>query len=224
MNFQEREIAHLDFDTNSLEEIEIDPSKADLPERVQAWLDFTDRKSTEWYACGLGEKYPRHTMSDPEIVSGAITFLKKEGYLPGDRFCEWGSGLGVAAGTAAILGMNAVGIEREPELAEKASALADEFGIPATYFATSFLPEGFEETEGIGGKDLLIYDDHLSRERSALSTTIEGIEYSEIDLFFIYPWPDQEEMILQLFEFVASPDAILLMYLGDGEIAGFLKY
>lgn len=223
MSFHESDIANLESDSDSLEEIEIDLSKAVIPKRVKAWLDFSDQKSTEWYAEGLGEKYPRHTMSDPEVVAGAIAFLTKEGYLSGNQFCEWGSGLGVAAGVAAILGMDAVGIEREEELTEKAASLAREFGLSITYLPTSFLPEGFEETEGIGGKDLLIYDDHLSQERSALSTTIGDLDYADIDLFFIYPWPDQEEMILQLFEFVASPDTILLMYLGDGEIAGFLK-
>ncbi len=39
----------------------------------------------------------------------------------------------------------------------------------------------------------------------------------EVDLFFVYPWPGQEEFMMDLFDEVASEDAILLIYQADGE-------
>ena len=44
------------------------------------------------------------------------------------------------------------------------------------------------------------------------------IGLDEIDVFFVYPWPGEQEMMLKLFDSVASEDAILIAYYGDQEI------
>lgn len=212
-----------DTHTDSLEEIELDLSSVELPDEVEEWLAFVDRKSDEWYAEGLGERFPRHTMSDPLVVAKAIAFLQEHGLVAGNLFCEWGAGLGSAAGVAALLGLSVIGIEQEEVLVNKAKELTDEFGIAATFLACSFLPEGFEETEGIGGRDLVIPRFTGWSESVAVPAEIGGFDMAEVALFFVYPWPDQEEMILDLFVAVAEPDSILLIYQGDGEISAFLK-
>ena len=53
----------------------------------------------------------------------------------------------------------------------------------------------------------------------------DGMPYStdEIDLFFVYPWPGEQEFMQQLFEAVAGEGAILLTNLEDGEISAHQK-
>ena len=50
-----------------------------------------------------------------------------------------------------------------------------------------------------------------------------GIGLDEIDVFFVYPWPGEQEMMLKLFQSVASEDAILIAYYGDHEICIYRK-
>jgi hypothetical protein len=51
--------------------------------------------------------------------------------LPRTRFCEWGSGLGIATGIAELLGFDAYGIERDAPLAEQSRELLADFGLKA---------------------------------------------------------------------------------------------
>ena len=55
-------------------------------------------------------------------------------------------------------------------------------------------------------------------EQSSDTTPLyDGLDPGEVDLFFVYPWPGQEEFMMDLFDEVASEDAILLIYQADGE-------
>ena len=45
----------------------------------------------------------------------------------------------------------------------------------------------------------------------------------EIDIFFVYPWPHEHEMMHELFEELASDGAILIAYYGEGEICVYRK-
>ncbi len=65
-------------------------------------------------------------------------------FTSGNRFCEWGSGLGTATCLASLMGFNAMGIEIEPELVLRARRLASEFNLPASFLQTSFLIEGYD--------------------------------------------------------------------------------
>ena len=45
----------------------------------------------------------------------------------------------------------------------------------------------------------------------------------EIDLFFVYPWPGEQAMMLKLFDCVAGEGAILIAYYGDRDICIYQK-
>jgi hypothetical protein len=62
--------------------------------------------------------------------------------LPRGRFCEWGSGFGIATGLAEMLGYDTCGIELDTALAAASRALRAQFGLRAPietgdYFAGS---------------------------------------------------------------------------------------
>jgi hypothetical protein len=45
----------------------------------------------------------------------------------------------------------------------------------------------------------------------------------EIDLFFAYPWPGEQEMMLKLFDALAGEGAIFIAYFGDQDIHLYRK-
>ncbi|MDA7598317.1 hypothetical protein N8813_05275, partial [bacterium] len=53
----------------------------------------------------------------------------------------------------------------------------------------------------------------------------EGMELalSEIDLFYVYPYPGDQEMFLDLFDKVAGVDAVLLTNYEDGAVGAYVK-
>ena len=58
--------------------------------------------------------------------------------LAGDRFCEWGSGLGIVTGLAEMLGFTASGIELDAELAEASRSLLRDHGLKAHILTGDF--------------------------------------------------------------------------------------
>jgi hypothetical protein len=45
-----------------------------------------------------------------------------------------------------------------------------------------------------------------------------GLGPEEFDLFFAYPWPDEEALVAGLFEGHARAGAMLLTYHADGDV------
>jgi hypothetical protein len=202
----------------SLEQLNVISKPCEIPDKVITMLAEAEQRCDAFFEAGLDRRYPRYLPSNPEKVFAAITTLKESGLLRGDVFCEWGSGFGIATCMASLIGFKAYGIEIEDGLVKLSTQLARDLSIPAEYLCTSYLPEGYEECEGIGGKDLLPPQATTSGGAIIDITPLyDGLDPGEVDLFFVYPWPGQEEFMMDLFDEIASEDAILLIYQADGE-------
>lgn len=206
----------------ALQEIPLPLDPTPIPAEIQELIDEADRRADVFFNAGLGRRYPNYVPCDPKVVYTAMAFLKKEGHIQGDVFCEWGCGFAIAAGTAALMGMKAYGIEIESEIADRARQLTKDLNIPVEIILEDYLPEGFEESEGLGGKDL-IAPEATTAGSWDLAPMYGDLDPSEVDLFFVYPWPGQEEMMMDLFAAMASHGAIFLIYLGDGEIEAYMQ-
>ncbi|WP_442510696.1 hypothetical protein SH528x_002336 [Novipirellula sp. SH528] len=148
---------------------------------------------------------------DFQWLAQCLEWIDQQGLAAGTRFCELGSGFGVAAMLAALRGMTAVGIEIESALVHQSNRLAEDLGIAARFYCGTFVPSSMagslassREVDHIaaGGDD--VYD-----------TT--GIAFNEFDLFFAFPWPGEHEFYESLVDTCAAPGALLLTY---GERAG----
>ena len=202
----------------SLEQLNVISKPREIPDKVTSMLAEAEQRCDAFFEAGLDRRYPRYLPSNPEKVFAAIATLKESGILRGKVFCEWGSGFGIATCMASLIGFEAYGIEIEDGLVKLSTELARDLSIPAEYLCTSYLPEGYEECEGIGGKDLLPPQATTSGGAIIDTTPLyDGLDPGEVDLFFVYPWPGQEEFMMDLFDEVASEDAILLIYQADGE-------
>jgi hypothetical protein len=152
---------------------------------------------------------PAFIASDFEQVYRALAAIHSARLAAGNRFIEWGSGIGAITCLAASLDFDAVGIEIEPTLVEMAESLAEEHGFDVEFACGSYIPPGAEP---------LI--DYLA---SIAWLTTDGPDgYSELDLepddfdvVFAYPWPGEEQVVFELFADCAAVGALLLTFHGQ---------
>lgn len=121
-------------------------------------------------------------------------------------FVELGSGSGVVTILADLLGLEACGIEAEPWLVERARQVAEELGSGAVFAEGTFVPVEYEE------EIVNLSDESLTPMIGADGFEELGIELSEFDLVFAYPWPGDEEWLYELIRRYARKDVLLLTY------------
>lgn len=140
-----------------------------------------------------------HSLTEMELASGNL-------------FCEWGSGFGVVACLAALLGFDAVGIEIEAELVDAAQQLADDFELPVRFVCGSFIPPGGAALARSAGPF-----EWLTLEECTTEDEL-GLGPADFDVIFAYPWPDEEGLVEKLFDRYAAAGAVLLTYHGVEEL------
>jgi hypothetical protein len=179
-----------------------------LPAEVRAFLREADRRIARFRS---GRGVPAFVPSDYRAAYAALRDLAAAEVAPGNLFCEWGSGFGVVACLAAILGFESCGIEIEGDLVDAARQLADDFDLPVDFNQGSFIPDA-------GAADL------LGDAEFAWLTTEGGcpgpasVSPDDFDVIFAYPWPDEEGLIEALFERHAAADEVLLTYHGGEDL------
>ena len=206
-----------------LRELEITPSSGTPPQEFAEFLAEAEKRIDHLFDTEQNKKIPRFIPCNPVALYHVLEYVTREDLPLGRVFCEWGSGFGVGAGMAAMLGYESYGIEIEESLADASEDLMTTCGIDnVTILNTSYLPEGFESYAAVGGEELVLPENFSDRGEGFEQVPIyEGMPYGtdEIDLFFVYPWPGEQEFMQQLFEAVATEGAILLTNLEDGEIS-----
>lgn len=203
------------------EQIDYEPEAVLPPEPFASLIKDADQRWGDFWAKGLNKRYPRYIASEPAQVYAALKYVKDHDLALGDQLIEWGSGFGVATNLAALMGYNATGIELQEGLVLIADELAEAHGTEAIFLNCSYIPEGFVEYDTIGGSDV-IADQPIDPDNLP---AYDGMDFpiEEIDVFFVYPWPGEQEMMLKLFDTLAGPDAILIAYFGDMEIGIYRK-
>ena len=207
---------------NSIEQIDYEAESPEVPDPFASLIQDADDRWEKFWAQKLNKRYPRYVASEPAQVYAALKHVRDEGLALGERFIEWGSGFGVATNLAAQLGFEATGIELEDDLVAIAESLAEKHQTGAEFIATTYIPEGYISYDHVGGSDI-VPDDSFGYQTEPARYDGMDIGLDEIDVFFVYPWPGEQEMILKLFKSVASEDAILIAYYGDQEICIYRK-
>lgn len=188
-----------------------------------AFISEADRRCDAFYDQELNKRFPRYVPSEPAQIYAALKFVTEQALPLGNTFVEWGSGFGVATGLAALLGYHATGIEIETQLAQLAIQLLADKGITADILCTSYIPDGFISYDALGGSELERDDSFGQRLEHAPCYEGMNQDIEEVDVFFVYPWPGEQEMMLKLFDQVAGEGAILIAYYGDQDICLYRK-
>ena len=207
---------------NSIKQIDYEAESPEVPEPLASLIQDADDRWEKFWSQKLNKRYPRYVASEPAQVYAALKHVRDKGLALGERFIEWGSGFGVATCLAAQLGFEATGIELEDGLVEIAESLAEKHQTGAEFITTTYIPEGYISYDHVGGSDI-VPDDSFGYQTEPPRYDGMDIGLDEIDIFFVYPWPGEQEMMLKLFQSVASEDAILIAYYGDQEICIYRK-
>lgn len=135
----------------------------------------------------------------------AIEALRTE--LPrAHSFLELGSATGVVTILADLLGFDAYGIEIEPRLVDVAEALAEEVESRATFAQGTFVPTEYKDEVS------LLESDYLTPTEGADAYEELGLDLGDFDLVYAYPWPGEEDWLIEMVRRCAGPSTRLMLY------------
>ena len=200
------------MDPVTLQSIEIPDSIKDIPLSGRA-TQLIDEANDRIEAFMLADQavIENYVNCDFELLDQALDWIKQNHLLTGSRFCELGSGFGVAAMLAAIRGMESVGIEIESSLVEQSSDLAEDLDLAAEFFCGSFIPHDLA-----GALEMATEIEHIETTEVDVYDEI-GLAMDDFDLFFAFPWPGEHTFFESVFDACAADGALLLTYRGrDG--------
>jgi hypothetical protein len=212
----------------AMEAIVMEGPEARVSDHVARLIATCSRGWERFFADHDDHQAPRFVPSVPERVFAVLAEVTRRQLPPTRVFCEWGSGFGTATCLAALLGYEAYGLEIEAELVRLSRAMARRLGIPVEILCTSLFPAGYEASAGVDGAALVTPEsvsDHHDNDEDREPLRYDGMEIAiaDIGVFFAYPWPEERELMQQLFEAVARAGAMLVVYHTDTDIRVFRK-
>lgn len=191
-----------------LVEVDLNVSKpAPVPQDVAALLADAQQRLAAFDE--FQASIPAFVPCDFELVYQALDQIRLRQLAAGQRFIEWGSGIGVVACLAALVGFDAVGIEIESPLVDIAISLAEQHDIDVQFVRGSYVPDGAEPFVDTYGEVAWLRTDQPDGYGEL------ELEPEDFDVVFAYPWPGEEKVIFDLFAGCASNGALLLTYHGQ---------
>jgi len=173
-----------------------------IPPEVATFLEDAERRIEDFNERHGEEIVPGFIASNPYYAYAALQQLTAQHPAGGRTFCEWGSGFGVIACLARLLGFRASGIEIEPLLIAEARKLAADHHLDIRFYEGSYKPEGF-------------YTDEIDPAR--LSQPL-GVSPLEFDLIYVYPWPAEYDRVMDMLHRFAAPGTEVLLFRGGGKL------
>jgi len=178
----------------SLERIHLPDHWPDLETDILLLMEYGEDQ-IDAYQDGIGEQAsPAFEPADYREVVEALYWIRHEYTdLPGLRFCEWGCGFGVVAGMAGLLGFESHGIENDELLVGQAHHVKRLFGL----------------------------DSHIHHTDIYQPTSQDNapLQPSSFDLIYAYPWPKEENRIMEYFDENARIGACILIYHGFADLS-----
>ncbi len=170
-----------------------------LPDDVVAFVREADLRVSQ-FVSDNPIRVTGFVPSDFVTVYHALRAITEANLASGTSLCEWGSGFGVVASLAAMLGFKVCGIEIERGLVDASRRLADDFGLPVEFVHGSFVPPGAEAYADTNAEYFWLVTDADDAYDEL------GLDADDFDVVFAYPWPGEEYLITSLFEKYAAEE------------------
>ena len=195
-----------------LGEITIDVTiDAPLPEEVDAFLTDAAAQIEDFLHANRADPVSEFVVSDFAVVYRVLETLVNS-HDVGERFLEWGAGLGVVAGLASMLGMEAHAIEIAPRLVSAGREFLESHDLCVEFACGSLVPDSVDMDDLTGGQTLAT----LGTGRDGYDEL--GLDLDEFDVIYVFPWPDEADALVALFDHAAAPGAILITNHGVDEL------
>lgn len=169
--------------------------------RVDELLRAADETWDDWRR-EIGPGFQHYIPSDARGALRALEALRHRA----TSFLEFGSASGAITILADLVGYEAHGIELEPWLVDRARDLAERFGSGAQFAQGSFVPEEAQD------EPELLLADWVTPTSGADAYAELGLQLTDVDLVYSYPWPGEEDWTRALVRRFARPDTLLLTY------------
>lgn len=193
----------------ALKGIEFDYQSIATPSEIAEYLRAVDDR-VEQHRINTAAKFRGFVPSDYAAIYRCLKAVFDSQLLSGDKFCEWGSGIGVVASLAAMIGYESYGIEYDADLSAVAAVICEEFNVPVELVHGSFIPEGVED---LIDNAFAAQDGELALHTAAdLAYEDLGYDIGDFDLIFAYPWPNDVELTHEIFDRCAATGALMLLY------------
>ncbi len=188
-----------------LERVELSYEPLRVPERVRRFQEDAEQQVRQ-FRQEAGRQVPEFVSSAPLAAYHALVTLRQQRLTAGLTFCEWGSGLGVVAGLAALAGFQARGIEIDERLVAASRRLLENHGLDVPIVAGSYKPVGI-----YSGKVELV--DGQPRFDPPLD-----FHPARFDVLYAYPWPAEERAVFEIFRRYAPATSLLVTYHGGRDL------
>ncbi len=188
-----------------------------LPQPIAEWLVVARERIELYWDQFSKQPLPQYVECDFDLVASALQEVVARNLADGKLFVEWGCGFAVVTGIAALLGLDAVGIEAEQMLCAEGRKLLAKRGIEAEIWQGNFLPTG--------ARQLAEDTDPLVSLTHSIPPAYQRFQMSLDDfaIVFAYPWPGEEHFLKLVFDRFARSEALLLMFRGPYHIELYRK-
>jgi SAM-dependent methyltransferase len=192
-------------------------SEAEIPAEVNRLLEGADALLQQYWDSWHRRPIEQYVACDFRDVYRAMSAIENQSLARGNLFCEWGCGFGIVTAMAAQLGWEAIGIEAESFLVERARKFLASHAIAAEIWQGNFLPSGSERLAR-----------HQANHASLFHQVPNAYEDQDLQLddfaiVFAYPWPGEDGFLKDVFRVYASDSALLLLFLGPYELELYRK-
>lgn len=195
--------------------VELDYESVAVSQEIVEFLRATEHL-VERHRVKVPQTFRGFVPSDYLSIYASLKVVYESNLLCGDRFCEWGSGLGVVASLAAMVGYQSYGIEYNDELCTVARGICEDFDVLVHLVNGSFIPNGVED---LIEDAFATFDGELALHTEADHAYDEiGYAINDFDLIFAYPWPNDTILTIELFDRCAAQGALFLSYHADNSI------
>ncbi len=167
---------------------------------IEAFQDRWDRPQIEQF---VAADYP--------LVYQCLNWTLQFQPRLGQRFLEWGSGFSIVSAIAAELGLNAFGIEAEPELLAMGRKTIQTWNVSVELVEGNFLPPGAAQLSDDPMLPSLSHDVADAYQKI-------GLDLDDFALIYAYPWPGEDDFHEFVFDRYAASGALLMLFCGPNDI------